>query len=77
MTLLFYLHQPWDLIIIPPANPVCGGGVILFSHCPFINLSIHNILVLQYLEKAMTEFHKIWETHWYPQDEHLWLKNKG
>ena len=29
------------------------------------------VLVFQYLEKAMTEFHKIWQTHWYPQDEHL------
>ena len=31
------------------------GGGILFSHP-----SVCNILGLQYLEKAMTEFHKIW-----------------
>ena len=63
----------WGLLY-PPANCVCGGGGILFS-CPSIHLSvrlsIRNVLIFQYLEKAMPEFHRIWQTHWYPQDEHL------
>ena len=53
---------------------VGGGGVILFSHCLSIRLSIRDILVFQYFEKEMTEFHKIWQTYWYPQDEHYYRK---
>ena len=50
-----------------------GGGVYCFHVVlPYVRLSVCDILVFQYLEKAMTEFHKIWQTHWYPQDEHLW-----
>ena len=49
-------------VFIPPANCacvcVCGGG-ILFSRCP----SIRDALVFQYLEKAMMEFHQIWQIH--------------
>ena len=47
-----------------------GGGGILFS-CLSIRLSVHKVLVFHYLEKAMTAFHTIWQSYWYPQDEHL------
>ena len=34
---------------------------------PPANCDVRDVL----LEKAMTEFHKILPTHYYPQDEHL------
>ena len=37
---------------------VCVGG-----GCTVLMLSVCDILVFQYLEKALTEFHKIWQTH--------------
>ena len=48
-----------------------GRGCILFSPRPSVQPSIHpsfrpsvrDVLVFQYLEKAMMEFHKIWQTH--------------
>ena len=39
------------------------GGGILFSRRPYERPSIHEVLVFQCLEKAMTKFHKIWQTH--------------
>ena len=58
----------------PPTQTVFAGGgvgVYYFQVRPLVRPSIHNVLVFQYLEKEMAEFHKIWQTHWYPQDEHL------
>ena len=41
-----------------------GGGVYCFMSIPLsIRLSVHNVLVFQYLEKVMLEFHKILQTH--------------
>ena len=37
-----------------------------------ISPSLHDVSVFQYLEKALMELDKIWQMHWYPQDEHLW-----
>ena len=53
----------WRLFILP-ANYVCEGYTVFM-------LSVCDILVLQYHEKAMMEYHKILQIHWYPQDEHL------
>ena len=46
-------------------HKLCLWGYTVFT------LSVRDVLVFQHLEKAITEFHKIWQTHWYPQDEHL------
>ena len=47
-------------LFIPPQTVLgVGGGRLLFSRCPSVRPSIRDILVFQYLEKAMREFHKI------------------
>ena len=58
---LLYLYTP------PPAKCVC----VLAGSFHVVRLSVRDGLVFQYLEKAMMEFHKILQTYWYPQDEHL------
>ena len=51
---------------------LCLWGVYCFHVVhPSIRLSVRDVLVFQYLEKA------IWQTHWYSQDEYLYWKIKG
>ena len=49
-------------------TPATSWWGVLFSCCPSVSPVRDFLVVFQYLEKAMTEFHKIWQTHWY---EHL------
>ena len=49
----------------PPPQTVFVGG-ILFSGCPSVRASVCPVrdgFLFQYLEKAMMEFHKIWQKY--------------
>ena len=54
-------------IFLSPTNTVCGGmggGYTVFTSIRLsVHLSVHDVSVFHYLEKAMIEFHNIWQIH--------------
>ena len=54
-----------SVILIHPVNCVLWEGYTVFtlSVRPSVIPSIRDVLVFQYLEKAIMEFHKIWQAH--------------
>ena len=56
----------WVIFIPPPMCLWGGGRCIMFTRCPSVHPSVRpsaTFLAFQYLEKAMPEFNKIWQTH--------------
>ena len=49
------------MFVGPPQTVFVGGGYTVFT-LPSIIPSVRDVLVFQYLEKAMMEFHKICQT---------------
>ena len=48
-----------------------------YSYCLILSYKVLNLLAQPlYLEQAMMEFHRTLQTHWYPQDEHLYYYKK-
>ena len=58
----------------PPSSPQIVFVGLWGVFCSDVRLSIRTVLVFQYFEKAVMELYKIWQTHWYPQDEHSYWK---
>ena len=52
-------------LYLPQTVFVGGGGYTVFMSVRllFHPPSVHDVLVFQYLKKAMTDFHKICQTH--------------